>query len=127
MIQSLLSCHNVVQCKHCLLNNNGGKSDCRDVNGAAPRRGVLSVPVPAKLNIHQTKYSLFPVHARGDKFSPYPSPSGIRGSDGEKSPPTAHLEFRNNIGSASNPLKNPAQHNKSTAYYNSEHTTVNIQ
>jgi hypothetical protein len=116
MIQSLLSCHNVVQCEHCLLNNNGGKSDCRDVNGAAPRTRT-----------RQTKYSPFPVHARGEKFSLYLSLSGIRGSDGEKSPPTAHLEFRNNIGSASNPLKNPAQHNKSTAYYNSEHTTVNIQ
>lgn len=101
-----------MQCEHCLLNNNGGKSDCRDVNGAAP----------AKLNIPRSPST------SAERNFPRTGPCRVYGDPmGEKSPPTGHLEFRNNIGSASNPLKNPAQHNKSTAYYNSEHTTVNIQ
>lgn len=58
----------------------------RDVNGSIARRGVLLVPVPARLTI------AIPLPACGERFS-HPRPhSGIRGPDGENSLPIPRLE-----------------------------------
>jgi hypothetical protein len=92
--------HRTVRCHKKTKLQRSKPPEPRDVNGAAPRRGLIPILVPAKSKIPR---SLSPSLLAG-RFFPILVPVGYTGTQWGKIP-------------ANSPLKKHVQHNKSTAYY----------